>query len=143
MKHYQHHISILIFSAAIIGFVSCNIMRPNKKEKPEIVAEKFLNHILYGEFTEAKQYATPNTLRMIAIMELITTFGDTSAINKQDYVIKNLRCETNGDFAHCHYASNDRIEHIDLVFYENKWLVDMKKEGAEPLPIDYLKKLEE
>ena len=121
MKKY---VKFAVLAVAILAINACG----GKKESPEAVAEKFLNHLNKKEYAEAKKLGTEQTGQMIDMMESFSSIG--GAETKKEAKIESLKCETKDDKSACTYTSDGKEEKVDLVKKDGKWLVDMKKEGT-------------
>lgn len=108
-------------------------------DKPEAVAEKFLNHLNKQEWSEAKKLGTEATGQMIDMMESLSKMGGEAAKPKADVkpvTIKDTKVD--GDKATCNYCCDDKGAEgkVNVVKVDGKWKVDMKKEenagGAAP-----------
>jgi hypothetical protein len=95
-------------------------------DKPEVVAEKFLNHLGKKEFAEAKKLATKESAAAIDMMESLTK---TDASDTKAKMIEKVSCKEDGDKASCSYNEDGDSKTLDLVKKDGKWLVEMKKES--------------
>lgn len=120
--------SLVIVAIVIVAVSACG----GKKNTPEAVAEKFLNHLNKKEYAEAKKLGTENTKQMLDMMESLSSMGGDKEV--KEVKIENLKCETTEDKSHCTYTSDGKEEVLDLVKQDGNWLVDMKKEGGETPP---------
>lgn len=121
---------LAIIAVIVVAINACG----GKKDTPEAVAEKFLNHLNKKEYAEAKKLGTEQTGQMIDMMESFSTIGGATE-EKKESKIENLKCDTKEDKSTCTYTADGKEEKIDLVKKDGKWLVDMKKEGSgEPAP---------
>ncbi len=113
---------IAVIFAAVIAFNACKSGGGN----PEDVAKKFLDHLNKKEYAEAKKLGTENTVQFISMIE---SFGGAmDGEEEKEVKVENMKCEVDGDKAHCTFTSDGKEDKLDLVKQEGKWLVDMKKE---------------
>lgn len=123
--------SLVMVAIVIVAISACG----GKKNSPEAVAEKFLNHLNKKEYAECKKMGTENTKQMIDMMESFA--GMNKKEEAKEVKIENLKCETTEDKAKCTYTAEGKDETIELVKQDGNWLVDMKKEGTgENPPMD-------
>src|SRR3989339_418869 len=106
----------LVALIAVVGLYACK-----SSDKPEQVAEKFLNALYKGDTTEAKSLATFES------ESYIRTYAGVGALGEA-VKIENMKCVETGDTAKCDYTENNQAKTIDLLKRDGKWLVNMKKE---------------
>lgn len=118
-------INLVIVAFVIVAFAACG----NKKNSPEAVAEKFLNHKNKKEYAEAKKLGTDNTKQMLEMLESFENM-DKKAEPAKEIKIENMKCEVKGDSAKCTFTENGvEGQPLDLVKKDGNWLVDMRKEA--------------
>jgi hypothetical protein len=121
--------SVRLIVVALVLAISFNACKT--ADSPEAVAEKFMNHLIAGEFSKAKEYGTESTKQMMQMFEALESLGgetfakDDAAPEK----IKNIKCEVDGDTAICRFEENGEMSEVALLKVDGKWLVDMKKEN--------------
>lgn len=98
---------------------------------PEEVTEKFMNHLIAGEFSKAKEYGTESTQQMMQMFEALESlggenFGDDELTPEG---VKNIECGIDGDTAICRFEENGEQSEVNLLKVDGKWLVDMQKEN--------------
>ncbi len=118
-----------ILTYLIIGSDWGNIVVSDKIPPVEEIAEKFLTFLNRKDYDEARKLGTENTKQMLDMMKSFAGAAAKPTVTK-DVKIENLKCDTNNDKARCTYTAEGKLESIDLVKQDNKWLVDMKKEGG-------------
>ncbi len=124
------NISIILICLFLIFMSSCSIFQ--KKNTPEYVSKQFLTNFQKLDFDEASKYGTENTKMMIAFFKNIIGMmpadkRDSLQIPKADVEIK--KCIVYGNTAKCPYIANDKLDTLDLLKVDGKWLVDLKKEN--------------
>lgn len=120
--------SLVMVAIVIVAISACG----GKKNSPEAVAEKFLNHLNKKEYAECKKMGTDNTKQMIEMMESFAGMNkkEEGKEEAKEVKIENMKCETTDDKAKCTYTAEGKEETIELVKQDGNWLVDMKKEGT-------------
>jgi regulatory protein YycI of two-component signal transduction system YycFG len=122
--------SIIFIILLLILTTSCSIFQ--KKNTPEYVSKQFLTNFQKLNFDEASKYGTENTKMMIAFFKNIIGMmpadkRDSLQIPKTNVDIK--KCHIYGNTAKCVYIANDKLDTLDLLKVDGKWLVDLKKEN--------------
>lgn len=122
--------SVIFIFLLLILMSSCSIFQ--KKNTPEYVTKQFLTNFQKLEFDEASKYGTENTKMMIAFFKNIMGMmpadkRDSIQIPKANVEIK--KCIVYGNTAKCAYIANDKLDTLDLLKVDGKWLVDLKKEN--------------
>jgi hypothetical protein len=113
---------------AIVFIVSCV-----NQNNPKAVAEKFLDHLRKGEYTEAKKYVTAESSGWIDIIQGLDRKTDQMRIAAgMHYVVTDLNCLEENDSANCHYKSDGSDQKIHLVKRDENWLVEINM----PFPKD-------
>jgi hypothetical protein len=121
--------SFRLFTLAFLLAIAFNACKST--DSPEAVTEKFMNHLIAGEFTQAKEYGTESTQQMMQMFEALEslggeTFAEDDVTPEQ---IKNIECDVDGDFAVCRFEEDGETSELNLLKIDGKWLVDMKKEN--------------
>ena len=113
----------ILFLLPVIIFFSCT-----NSNKPELIAERFVNLVLEKKYDEAKKLGTENTIKMIDMLENI------SKLNKDSEVDNDSRPENfqvlikNDSIAVVSYFQKGAENKLDMVYRSGKWYIDMKKE---------------
>jgi hypothetical protein len=117
---------IVVVLVLAISFNACK-----RTDSPEAVTEKFMNHLMAGEFSEAKEYGTESTQQMMQMFEALESLGGETFAQDDatPEKIKNIECEIDGDTAICRFEENGEMSEVNLLMVDGKWLVDMKKEN--------------
>ena len=115
-------VNLTLVALAIVAFSSCK-----KSEGPEVVAEKFLQHLNKKEYAEAKALGTEETGKFLDMMKSLADMGGQTEEPK-DVKIENLKAEVNGDTAVVSYTIDGKDEKLPMVKKDGKWLVNMSKE---------------
>lgn len=114
---------LMLVAMAVAVLSSCG----GSSDKPEAVAQKFLNHLAKKEFAEAKKMATTESSAAIDMLETLVKTDESDAKEKK---IENLSCKEDGDKATCKYDEDGESKTLDMVKKDGKWLVEMKKESS-------------
>lgn len=120
----------------ILGFLSFSFfVSCSNDSNPEAVAEKFLNHVNKGEFTEAKEYCDEQTASLIGMMESMAA-GKKDEMKNSGVKIEIVSSEVNEDKAVVKYKSTggkadaSAEQSLNLVKVDGKWKVTIDKENA-------------
>ena len=94
---------------------------------PEVIAEKFLNHIEKGEFNDAKLYCDEKTASMIEVLEsFATSFPKKDTID----LVEILSSEIKDDQATVTYSmSKKEEEQLTLKKVDGQWKISIDKEN--------------
>jgi hypothetical protein len=117
-----------LFKLSVLALAVLVISACGKKDAPEGVAEKFINHLNKKEWDDAKKLGTEQTGQMIDMMKSFADMGGQQAAEKKDIKIEGLKCDTKDDKSTCTYTQEGKQEKLELVKKDGKWLVDMKKD---------------
>ncbi|HMT28225.1 MAG TPA: DUF4878 domain-containing protein [Bacteroidia bacterium] len=121
MKNTFNKISLFLVSILII---SCGMGNSPKK-----TADKFLTSFNNRDFEEARKYATPETNKLVDLMENLTKMAQPvdSALGKK---IELLDEKVEGDVAYVTFQEEgaDQPETLKLKKIDGKWLVHVTKE---------------
>lgn len=127
----MYRVSILLLIVTLF-FGACRILGFSKN-KPEIVAYEFLDHLQKLEYADAKKYGTDNTNQILEMMEsllaVVADSQDKPTPKNAEIIIQ--KCNVDGDVAVCSYTTDGVEEKINLVKEDGKWLVDIKKENMQ------------
>ena len=123
-------LGLVMIAIVIVAVSACG----GKKNTPEAIAEKYLNHLNKKEYAEAKKLGTEATGQMIDMMESFA--GADKKAEVKNVKIENIKCETTEDKSSCTYTEDGKPANapITLVKKDGNWLVDMKKEGNGETP---------
>lgn len=114
---------ILILSFSFVMF-SCK-----RETKPEEVLKKFANHFAAAQYLEAADFATPQTVEMLEMMDALSSVGMHSNVKTEPhvYIIEDFDCEVDGDIAYCSFidAAYDEKVEVTLFKADGIWLVDI------------------
>lgn len=115
--------TLLSFIFILTVFVSC--MKDDNS--PEVIAEKFLNHIEKAEFKEAKLYCDEKTASMIEVLEsFATSFPKKDAVDS----VEILSSEIKDDQATVTYSmSKKEEEQLTLKKVDGQWKISIDKEN--------------
>ncbi len=106
-------------------------------DSPKTAAEKFLNSFNKRDFAEARKYATPETNKLIDLMENLTKMSQTqdSAVNKK---IEILGQRVEGEIAYVTFKEDgsESTEELKLKKIDGKWMAHVTKEdiAAKDMP---------
>jgi hypothetical protein len=115
--------TLLSFIFILTVLVSC--MKDD--HSPEVIAEKFLNHIEKAEFKEAKLYCDEKTASMIEVLEsFATSFPKKDTID----LVEILSSEIKDDQATVPYSmSKKEEEQLTLKKVDGQWKISIDKEN--------------
>ena len=127
-------INAVLVLLAIVAISACS----NSPEPPEIVVEKFLNHLSKKEFEAAKAYATKETCEKISKMEGFASMGGENAEELDETVYADFASEIDdkANTAVVTYTADGKEEKFELVFMEatdstaGRWLIHFPKEDS-------------
>ena len=110
----------------IILFFSCSPI-----DSPEKVAVNFLNAFSKKNFSEAKQYCTPETIKLVEVAESLSKLSTA----KNDFMNKNyevLSQEITGEKAIVKFREkgSNEIQMMNLEKINGQWLVAISKEDV-------------
>lgn len=117
---------LFIAVAMLFAFQACKTT-----DGPEAVTEKFMNHLMTGEYAKASEYGTESTKQMMQMFEALESLGGERMADAdvKPEKIKNVNCDVDGDTAICRFEEEGEMAELNLVRVDGKWLVDMKKEN--------------
>jgi hypothetical protein len=96
---------------------------------PKNVAEKFLTAFNERKFDEARKYSTPETGKLVDLMENLTKMAPASdSIKPGKIVILDERREGEEAWVTFKEAESDQVEEIKLKKVDGEWLVHVTKE---------------
>ncbi|MDP4267047.1 MAG: hypothetical protein Q8880_06400 [Bacteroidota bacterium] len=117
-------ISYLLLIISIVLITSCK-----NSNKPEVVAEKFVNLVFDKKYAEAKKLGTQNTAKMIDMLENISKLNPKSTDTDNDSRPENFQVLMKNDsIAVVSYFQKGAENKLDMIKKDGNWLVDMKKE---------------
>ncbi|MFP4287772.1 MAG: hypothetical protein ACOC2E_07810 [Bacteroidota bacterium] len=102
-----------------------------RKDRPEEVTEKFMNHLMAREYEQAGQYGTESTQKMMQMFETFESLGGDAITEDelQPEKIEDIECEVDGDTAICRFDEEGQQSELVLVKEDNEWLVHIEKEN--------------
>ncbi|MFN2396299.1 MAG: hypothetical protein ABR597_11490 [Bacteroidales bacterium] len=117
---------LFVALAVIFMFQACET-----KDGPDDVTEKFMNHLIAGEFDLAAEYGTESTKQMMEMFESLESLGGEGMVDEEiePEKIGDIECEVDGDSAICRFDEDGEMAEVQLVKQDGVWLVDMKKEN--------------
>jgi hypothetical protein len=106
----------------VVIFASCS-----QEDSPETVTRKFANHFAMGEYKEAAQYGTANTIQLLEMMETLASIG--AYLPHEDDSIelitdRDVECLITDNTAVCTYLEYGELVDLNLLKMDGKWLVD-------------------
>jgi hypothetical protein len=116
----RNRIVFMILSLVVV-IASCN-----REDRPEVVTRKFANHFALGEYDQAKQYATPSTIKQLEMMESLASIGVYLPDEENIQIIadKDIECVITSDTtATCKYLEYGEMVEIALLKVDKKWLI--------------------
>jgi len=106
----------------VVMMASCS-----QEEGPETVTRKFANHFAMGEYKEAAQYGTGNTIQLLEMMETLASIGAYLPHEDENIELitdRDVECLITDDSAVCTYLEYGELVELNLLKIEGKWLVD-------------------
>ena len=119
---------ILLVLLVMVMVYSCAVFDVSYSKNPRKIAEKFLKELYSGEYKKAKKLGTHKTQQILDMMDQLIVISGQKGF-PTDSKVEVLDCKISGDSAKCNYLLSGKDSEIDLIKSENKWLVDLKKEG--------------
>lgn len=127
MKNFRTSIiSLFQYSIFIFLLVSCQ-----NSYSPKAVAAKFLNAFKEKKFDEAKQYCTPETVKLVEIAESLAKLSSAKTdFTGKDYEVMSQ--EVKGETATVKFKEKgtEEIQTMILRYSGNQWLVSITKEDV-------------
>jgi hypothetical protein len=116
----------LKFIIPLVLFFSCM-----QKNSPEKVANDFLNAFSKKNFSEAKSYCTPETVKLVEIAESLSKLSTA----KNDFINKEyeiLSQDIHGEKGEVKFKEkgSDEIQKMKLERINGQWLVAVTKEDV-------------
>lgn len=115
-----------LISLAVMLMVSCSIGNSPKK-----TAEKFLTSFNQRNYEEARKYATPETIKLVDLMENLTKMAQPadSTLGKKITVMDE---KVEGEVAYVTFQEegSDQVETLKLKKIDGKWLAHVTKEDV-------------
>lgn len=101
------------------------------EESPNVVTEKFMNHLSNREYKKATEYGTESTKQLLQMIETLESLGGDVVPEEEVRLIDaaNIDCDIDGDTAVCRFQEDGEMVEVELVKRNGQWLVDMKKES--------------
>jgi hypothetical protein len=97
--------------------------------KPSKVADNFLTAVNKKDFKSARTYATPETGKLIDLMEQLEKISSaTDSIVPVDFEIVSERIDKNDAYVTFKQKGGNESDELHLVKIEDKWLVDVSKQ---------------
>lgn len=117
---------LIVALAAIFMFQACETT-----DGPDKVTEKFMNHLIAGEFDLAAEYGTESTKQMMEMFEALESLGGEGMVDEElePEKVGDIECEIDGDTAVCRFDEDGEMAEVQLIKQDGQWLVDMKKEN--------------
>ena len=116
------NVHLLSLSMVILLLMGCSGNSPEKS------AEKFLNAFNEKNYEEARKYATPETIKLVDLMENLSKMS-ASADSVSHPKIEVLESKIEGDSAMVTFREkgSDETEELKLKKIDGKWLVHITK----------------
>lgn len=117
-------ILLFLFGLSLVT-VSCK-----QESSPEETAQKFLNAFNERKYDEARKYATPETGKLIDVMEKLTENLESQEEPTSPPAIEVLSHTLDGDKATVTFRESETGEEQELAMkmVDGKWLVHLTKE---------------
>lgn len=123
---YNVGFKVMVFLSAIVLLSGCE-----RKDGPEEVTEKFMNHLMAREYAEAGEYGTESTRQMMQMFVQLENLGGEAIADEEiePEKIGEITCEMTSDStAVCLFKEQGEDSELNLVKREGEWKVDMNKE---------------
>ncbi len=117
-------LSSFLFLLTVLLLHACSM-----RDSPGDAAGKFLNAFNERDFEKARKYATPETIKLVDLMENLTKLSQgTDSLPKASININGERIE--GDIAYVTFteSGSDQPQEIQLKKIDGQWLVHITKE---------------
>lgn len=121
----------LFFRVCMILGIILLLQSCERRDRPEEVTEKFMNHLVAREYEEAGQYGTESTKKMMQMFETFESLGGDAITEDelQPEQIGEIECEVDGDMAVCRFDEEGQQSELVLVKEKDEWLVHIEKEN--------------
>jgi len=129
----------ILFSLAFVAFAAIAIVSCGGKSDPKSVAIGFLEASIKMDYKTAKKFATPETGKMLEMLESFPNMANDSLKNlaKDCKVIIKGEPKIEGDkcsiVATAIVGDQTKVYNITLEKKDKKWLVNMSKDDIFPL----------
>jgi hypothetical protein len=129
----------LLFSLAFLAFAAMTIVSCGGKSDPKSVAKSFLEASIKMDYKTAKKFATPETVKMLEMLESFPNMANDSLKNLAKNCKVIIKGEPKIEIDKCTVVATTivgdqtKVYNITLERKENKWLVNMSKDDIFPL----------
>lgn len=116
----------LLFAAMItLLFSACSSDSPKKS------ADKFLNAFNERNFAEARKHATPETIKLVDLMENLTKMAEsTDSTAKKKVTVIDEKIDGETAVVTFSEEGDDTVQEVKLKKVDGKWLVHVTKEDV-------------
>ena len=119
-------VSLLCCSFFIFHFGSCT-----NNYSPKAVAQKFLDAFKQKNFSEAKKYCTPETVKLVEIAESLSKLSSAKTdFTGKDYEILSQQIKGETAVVKFKEKGSEEIQAMSLKYSGNQWLVSITKEDV-------------
>jgi hypothetical protein len=123
----------ILLSMIAAALITLTIGSCGSKDDPKGVAQNFLNALTKMDYKGAKKYGTPETGKMLDMLESFSSMMPDSIKNKAKEVTVEIKdVKVNGESCDVTYRTNDKDEdqNLNLIKKDGKWLVNMSKDDS-------------
>jgi len=120
----SNYLKLMSAVTGLLVFHSCST-----GNSPEDVAGKFLQAVYEQDYESAREYSTPETSRLIDLMETLSKVAEKSEIIKKGgFTI--LETKTKGSNATVSFREDgsEEVQQLQLKRVDGRWLVHITKE---------------
>lgn len=123
----------IFLSLSAVVLMSLVLFSCSSKSDPKDVARNFLNALTQMDYEGAKKYGTPETGKMLEMLNSFATMlPDSAKANARKIKIEIKDAKTEGDKCSITYRNSEKQSDqvLTLVKKDGKWLVDMSKDDS-------------
>lgn len=96
---------------------------------PKKSADKFLNSFNERNFAEARKYATPETIKLVDLMENLTKMAEsTDSTEKKSVTVIDEKIDGETAVVTFKESGDEEVQEVRLKKIDGKWLVHVTKE---------------
>jgi hypothetical protein len=114
-----------LFLILLTGFLTGACKSSNSPGK---AAEKFLNAFNERKYDEARKYATPETIKLVDLMENLSKMSEAEdSVHHPKIEVVDERIEGDTAFVTFRESGSEETEELKLIKTDGKWLVHLTK----------------
>lgn len=100
----------------------------NSNNDPSKAAERFLNAFNERKYDEARKYATPETIKLVDLMENLSKMSEAAdSVTHPKIEVTNQKVEGDTAYVTFREEGSEETEEIKVVKTDGKWLVHITK----------------